>query len=99
MLTEEQVRKALEAVEDPELGLDIVNLGLVYGVRLDGAKVNVDLTLTSPMCPVGPMIVEQAKSAVEALEGVEEANIELVWEPPWSMEMMSEDLKFMLGRG
>src|SRR3990172_185567 len=99
MLTEEQVRTALEAVEDPELGLDIVNLGLVYGVRLDGAKVNVDLTLTSPMCPVGPMIVEQAKSAVEALEGVEEANIELVWEPPWSMEMMSEDLKFMLGRG
>ena len=99
MLTEEQVRKALEAVEDPELGLDIVNLGLVYGVKVDGAKINVDLTLTSPMCPVGPMIVEQAKSAVEALEGVEEANIELVWEPPWSMEMMSEDLKFMLGRG
>jgi len=99
MLTEEQVRKALEAVEDPELGLDIVNLGLVYGVQVDGAKVSVDVTLTSPMCPVGPMIVEQAKSAVEALEGVEEANIELVWEPPWSMEMMSEDLKFMLGRG
>ena len=99
MLTEEQVRKALEAVEDPELGLDIVNLGLVYGVQVDGAKVSVDVTLTSPMCPVGPMIVEQAKSALEALEGVEEANVEVVWEPPWSMEMMSEDLKFMLGRG
>lgn len=99
MVTEEQVRTALEKVTDPELDLDIVNLGLVYGVNVDGPKVKVEMTLTSPMCPVGPLIVKEATSAIQSLDGVEDVNIEIVWDPPWSMEMISEDLKFMLGRG
>ena len=98
MATKEDVIAALETVVDPELNLDIWNLGLVYNVEVDSSAVNIDLTLTTPMCPVGPLIMSNAKEAVDALDGVEETNIELVWEPPWDMEMMSEDLKFMLGK-
>ena len=98
MATKEDVIAALETVVDPELNLDIWNLGLVYNVEVDNAAVNIDLTLTTPMCPVGPLIMSNTKEAVGALDGVEETNIELVWEPPWDMEMMSDDLKFMLGR-
>ena len=96
MATKEDVITALETVIDPELNLDIWNMGLVYNVEVDESTVNIDLTLTSPMCPVGPMIMSNAKDAVTALDGVEETNIELVWDPPWDMEMMSDDLKFML---
>lgn len=98
MTTKEDVIAALETVVDPELNLDIWNLGLIYNVEVDASTVNIDLTLTTPMCPVGPMIVTNTKEAVEKLDGVEEANIEMVWDPPWDMEMMSEDLKFMLGK-
>ena len=99
MPTVEEVKVALEEVKDPELDLDIVNLGLIYDVEVDGVRVDVEMTFTSPMCPAGPAIVKDATAAIEALDGVDEAKIEIVWDPPWSMEMMSEDLKFMLGRG
>ena len=98
MTTKDEVIAALETVVDPELNLDIWNLGLIYNVELDESTVNIDLTLTTPMCPVGPMIVSNTKEAVEKLDGVELANIEMVWDPPWDMEMMSEDLRFMLGK-
>ncbi len=98
MTTKEDVIAALETVVDPELNLDIWNLGLIYNVEVAESKVNIDLTLTSPMCPVGPLIMTNTKEAVNALDGVEETNIELVWDPPWDMEMMSDDLKFMLGK-
>jgi metal-sulfur cluster biosynthetic enzyme len=96
--TKEDVIAALETVVDPELNLDIWNLGLIYNVEVDESTVNIDLTLTTPMCPVGPMIVSNTKEAVEKLDGVELANVEMVWDPPWDMEMMSEDLRFMLGK-
>ncbi len=99
MPTIEEVKVALEEVKDPELDLDIVNLGLVYDVEVDGVRVDVEMTFTSPMCPAGPAIVKDVTTAIEAMDGVDEAKIEIVWDPPWSMEMMSEDLKFMLGRG
>ncbi len=98
MATKEDVIAALETVVDPELNLDIWNLGLIYNVEVDESTVNIDLTLTTPMCPVGPMIVSNTKEAVEKVDGVELANIEMVWDPPWDMEMMSEDLRFMLGK-
>ncbi len=98
MATKEDVIAALETVVDPELNLDIWNLGLVYNVELDESTVNIDLTLTTPMCPVGPLIMTNTKEAVDALDGVEETKIELVWDPPWDMEMMSDDLKFMMGK-
>lgn len=94
-VTEEQVREALKQVQDPELGFDIVNLGLVYGIHIDGGKVSIDMTLTSPACMAGPLIAEQAKAAAEAVEGVEEADVRLVWEPRWTEDKMSDELKLM----
>lgn len=94
-VTAEQVREALKKVKDPELGFDIVNLGLVYDIQVDGGKVSVDMTLTSPACMVGPLMAEEAKAAAEALEGVEEAEVRIVWEPRWTEDKMSEELKLM----
>jgi len=96
-LTEEQVFDALRIVEDPELGMDVVDLGLVYDVRIEGSKVTVTYSLTSMCCPAGAMIQEQIVEVVSSLEGVDEVATDLTWTPPWSPEMMSDDAKFVLG--
>src|SRR5262245_30048469 len=103
MITEDMVRSALNNVYDPEIGLDIVNLGLVYNVDVhdQGKKVDVDMTLTTPACPAGPQIIEQARREIGALKDVysdlEEVNINLVWTPFWNPSMMSEDAREELG--
>jgi metal-sulfur cluster biosynthetic enzyme len=89
----------LRAVEDPELGMDIVELGLLYDAEVDGGKVHVTYSLTSMGCPVGPLIEQQIREAVEALVGVEEVETEITWNPPWTPDKMSEDAKFILGFG
>lgn len=94
-VTEEQVMEALKKVQDPELGFDIVNLGLVYKVNVDGGKVSVDMTLTSPACPVGGIMTEEARLAAEALDGVDEAEVRIVWEPRWTEDKMSDELKLI----
>ena len=99
MPTREEVIDALRIVEDPELGMDIVELGLLYDVEVEGPKVHMTYSLTSMGCPVGPMIEQQMLEVVEGLEGVENAQAELTWEPPWSPEKMSDDAKFILGFG
>ena len=99
MPSEDTVRDALRQVEDPELGMDIVDLGLMYDVEVDGPKVKVTHTLTSMGCPVGPMIQENIQEVVARLPGVEEVEAELTWDPPWSPERMSDDAKFILGFG
>ena len=88
---------ALRVVEDPELGMDIVDLGLLYDVEVEGPKVRVEYSLTSIGCPVGPMIEEQIRDTVADMDGVEEVEAELTWDPPWSPEKMSDDAKFILG--
>jgi metal-sulfur cluster biosynthetic enzyme len=95
----EEVIDALRVVEDPELGMDIVELGLLYDVEVEGPKVHVDYTLTSLGCPVGPMIEQQIEETVAEMPGVEEVEAELTWDPPWSPEKMSDDAKFILGFG
>jgi metal-sulfur cluster biosynthetic enzyme len=90
---------ALRVVEDPELGMDIVELGLFYDAEVEGSRVKVTYSLTSMGCPVGPMIEEQIRDVVAAIEGVEEVEAELTWDPPWSPERMSDDAKFILGFG
>ncbi len=95
----QDVIQVLETVLDPELNLDIWNLGLIYEVRPQERTIDIEMTLTSPMCPYGPQLISETQRTVEAMEKVDEVNIEIVWDPPWSMDMMSEDLKFMLGRG
>jgi metal-sulfur cluster biosynthetic enzyme len=99
MPTKEEVVEALRQVEDPELGMDIVELGLMYDVEVDGPKVLVTYTLTSMGCPVGPMIEEQIRQFSSEVPGVEAVETELTWSPPWSPEKMSDDAKFILGFG
>jgi metal-sulfur cluster biosynthetic enzyme len=97
MVNEEEVTEALSNVIDPELGLDFVELGLVYDVAIDGGTVNVTFTLTTPACPIGPQVSEQMKEFVGELEGVEEVVPTMVFTPPWTPDKMSEDAKFALG--
>ncbi len=97
MVDEETVTDALTNVIDPELGLDFVELGLIYGVEIDGGDVSVTFTLTTPACPIGPQITEQIEEFVAPLEGVESVKSEMTFDPPWSPEKMSEDAKFALG--
>jgi metal-sulfur cluster biosynthetic enzyme len=97
VLTEDDVIEALEEVIDPELGLDFVELGLVYGVEIDGGTVTVTFTLTTPACPIGPQVSEQMQEFVGEIEGVEEVVTNMVFAPPWSPDKMSEDAKFALG--
>jgi metal-sulfur cluster biosynthetic enzyme len=97
--TREDVFEALRAVEDPELGMDIVELGLLYDVEVEGPRVKVIHTLTSMGCPVGPMIQENVDQIVRAMPDVEDVDVELTWDPPWTPEKMSDDAKFILGFG
>jgi metal-sulfur cluster biosynthetic enzyme len=99
MPTKEEVVEALRQVEDPELGMDIVELGLMYDVDVQGSNVHVTYTLTSMGCPVGPMIEEQIQQVTAEVPGVESVEAELTWSPPWSPEKMSDDAKFILGFG
>jgi metal-sulfur cluster biosynthetic enzyme len=96
-LTEEDVYEALEEVIDPELGLDFVSLGLVYDVEIEGPEVFITFTLTTPACPIGPQVSEQMREFVGDLPGVEKVHPKMIFDPPWSPEMMSEDAKFALG--
>ena len=89
--------EALKQVIDPELMVNIVDLGLVYSVNRDDKKIYVEMTLTSPACPAGPQIVQQSKMALERLRDVDEAEIKLVMSPPWTPDRMTDDAKDLLG--
>lgn len=97
MVTEDQVRKALRQVKDPELKLDLIVLGLIYDISVDGTHVDVTMSLTSPACPVAGEIVNQAQQAVEGVEGVESANVELTFSPPWTAERIPPMIRSALG--
>ena len=97
MPTVEEVNEALTNVIDPELGLDFVELGLIYGVEVDAGHVHVTFSLTSPGCPIGPQVSEQIEEFVGELDDVDSVESSMVFSPPWSPERMSEDAKFALG--
>ncbi len=97
MPTVDEVQEALTNVIDPELGLDFVELGLIYEVEVEGDEVYVTFTLTSPGCPIGPQVSEQIEEFVGELDGVGRVYPKMVFSPPWTPEMMSEDAKFALG--
>lgn len=97
MLQPETIREALRQVKDPELDLNIIDLGLVYDVEVTGGDVRIDMTLTSPGCPAGPMITNDAYKAVRALEGVKDVNIEIVWEPYWTPDRIDPKIRAMMG--
>jgi len=96
-VTEKDVRNALKGVKDPELGLDLVVLGLVYDIEVQDADVKALISLTSPMCPVAGQIVEDARQAIEAMDGVERADVELTFDPPWTPERISPLIRSSLG--
>jgi metal-sulfur cluster biosynthetic enzyme len=94
---QEHVLEALRNVHDPELGINIVDLGLVYGIRIEGDTVHVTYTLTTMGCPIGPLIEAEMKQFLSGVEGVNEVDAEMVLRPPWTPEMMSEEAKAALG--
>lgn len=98
MVTEADVKKALRKVKDPELNLNIVDLGLVYDIAVDDAgKVNVDVSLTSPGCPSGPQIMGDAERAIRSVPGVADVSINLVWSPMWSPERIEPRVRAYMG--
>jgi len=97
--TKEEVRDALRQVEDPELGMDIVDLGLLYEVEVVGPSVKVIYSLTSMGCPAGPLIEQDIERVVQDLPDVEAVDTELTFDPPWTPDKMSDDAKFILGIG
>ncbi|HUK97263.1 MAG TPA: metal-sulfur cluster assembly factor [Gaiellaceae bacterium] len=99
MPSTEEVVEALRQVEDPELGMDIVELGLFYGAEVAGDTVKISYTLTSMGCPAGPMIQEDIERVVSEIPGVGQVESELTFEPPWTPDRMSDDAKFILGFG
>jgi metal-sulfur cluster biosynthetic enzyme len=99
MPTKEEVLKVLRQVEDPELGMDIVDLGLLYDVEVEGPTVKIVYSLTSMGCPAGPLIAGDIDRAAREVEGVEDVELELTFDPPWTPDKMSDDAKFILGFG
>jgi metal-sulfur cluster biosynthetic enzyme len=99
MPSNDEVVEALRQVEDPELGMDIVELGLFYGADIEGDNVKVTYTLTSMGCPAGPMIQEDIERVLLEIPGVGDVESELTFDPPWTPDRMSEDAKFILGFG
>lgn len=93
----ERILEALKNVEDPELGINIVDLGLVYGVQVQADTVHITYTLTTMGCPIGPLIEAEIKQFLSGVEGVENVDAEMVLRPPWTPEMMSEEAKAALG--
>jgi metal-sulfur cluster biosynthetic enzyme len=97
MVSEAQVRKALRQVKDPELNLDIVVLGLIYEIDVQGDHVEMTMSLTSPACPVAGEIIEQARQAIEGMDGVASANVELTFSPPWTPDRIPPTIRAALG--
>jgi metal-sulfur cluster biosynthetic enzyme len=99
MASKDEVMEVLRQVEDPELGMDIVDLGLLYEVEIEGPKAKVTYSLTSMGCPAGPLIAGDIENAVRQVDGIEDVELELTFDPPWTPEKMSDDAKFILGFG
>lgn len=96
-ITQDQVKLALRKVKDPELNLNILDLGLIYEIRVEGADVHIDMSLTSPGCPSGPEIMKDAEDQLKALPGVGTVQMNLVWSPPWTPDKIEPRVRAYLG--
>jgi metal-sulfur cluster biosynthetic enzyme len=99
MASRDEVLEVLRQVEDPELGMDIVDLGLLYEVEVEDSTAKITYSLTSMGCPAGPLIAQDIDSAARQVEGIEDVQLELTFDPPWTPDKMSDDAKFILGFG
>ena len=100
-MTLEQQKEAIVAVlktiRDPEIPVDIYSMGLIYGIEVDGTDVSIEMTLTTPACPVAESLPKEVETKVAALEGIEAVRVDLVWDPPWSVEKLSEAARLEMG--
>ncbi len=94
MIMKKDVVEALTKCRDPELNANIVDIGLIYGIKINGKDIDITLTMTSPMCPVTSVILADVQMRTESIPDVGNVNVELVWDPMWTPEMMSEELKY-----
>lgn len=91
-LNKEEIIEAIRPVEDPDLGMSLVEMGLIYDIAIDKENsINIKMTLSSPACPIGPQLMTDVDMAVRTLDGVSQVNVELVWDPPWDPETMAAD--------
>jgi metal-sulfur cluster biosynthetic enzyme len=97
VVSEDQVKLALRRVKDPDLNLNIVDLGLVYSIAVEGTTVKIDMTLTSPACPSGPELMTNAENEIKSIPGVEKVEVNLVWAPFWTPEKMEPRVRAYLG--
>jgi metal-sulfur cluster biosynthetic enzyme len=97
LVTEDLVKLALRRVKDPELNLNIVDLGLVYDIRVEGTTVAVDMSLTTPACPSGPELLDDATAQLQAIPGVTDAKVNIVWSPPWTPDRIEPRVRTYLG--
>ncbi|MFZ2829275.1 MAG: metal-sulfur cluster assembly factor [Mesotoga infera] len=96
-ITKEKVMEALSQVYDLEIGFDIVSLGLIYAVEVEDSNVRIKMTMTTPMCPLAGLMLEDARRKVSEIEGIKDVKIELTFDPPWTPEMASDDVRKILG--
>jgi metal-sulfur cluster biosynthetic enzyme len=98
-LTEEYIKDYLRPIEDPDLGMSLVDMGLIYEIKItDGNKIHIKMTLSSPACPIGDQLASTVENYAKAIEGVKDVTVEIVWDPPWDPETMaSDEIKDMLG--
>ena len=93
----EQVVGVLKTIRDPEIPVDIHSMGLIYGIELDGGEVRIEMTLTTPNCPVAESLPNEVKEKVAAIDGVDTVQVDLVWDPPWTVEKLSEAARLEMG--
>jgi len=96
-MLKDKVTTLLRTIYDPEIPVNLVDLGLIYRIQIEGKVVNIDMTLTNPACPVATQFPDVVKSTIETLHEVDKVHINMVWDPPWTSERMSEEAKFTLG--
>ncbi len=96
-LTSDEILEILHPIQDPDLGLSIVDLGLIYTAKNNEGELSVEMTFTTPACPYGPQLLEEVKYTLGALDGVKNVNVDVVWDPPWSMECINEATRLEMG--
>ena len=96
-LTPDEIKEFLRPITDPDIGVSIVDLGLIYKIENNNGDVSVDMTFTTPACPYGPQLLEEVRYTVNSLDSINSVNVEVVWDPPWSMENISEETRLEMG--
>ena len=96
-LKPDELKELLKPIRDPDIGASIVDLGLIYKIENNQGDICVDMTFTTPACPYGPQLVEEVRYTLSSLDGIKSVNVEVVWDPPWSMDNISEETKLELG--